>query len=158
MERPGERPACDAIGSVLPYPFAFGMGYFFSSALARWLTTEPGILSWVASAAGPTRNELQWQHYEDVTTGYWLSHAPFPIAYISANRFMHDIGCHTSGARTRDTGAFPRPPSAGSIIVHALKKASAFNWTWSQMWPTARDGVAGEYVHKHCVGALRGRS
>ena len=77
---------CDKIGAVLPFPYASGAGYIFSGALMRWLTTSRDVTDWVAEALGPTHEELQWQKYEDSTTGYWLSHAPEPVHYVNVYR------------------------------------------------------------------------
>ena len=43
---------------------------------------------WVRAAAGETREELQWQKFEDTTFGYWLQYAPFAsqIRYVDVAR------------------------------------------------------------------------
>ena len=52
---------CADLGAVLPFPYAFGMGYIFSRALLRWLGTSTLIAGWVAEAKGAEREALQWQ-------------------------------------------------------------------------------------------------
>ena len=74
--------ACDLRGAALPLPYATGAGYIFSAALLRWVATDPKVVGWVAEAAGPEREALQWQKYEDTTTGYWLTHSPEPVEYV----------------------------------------------------------------------------
>ena len=47
----------------------------------------------MAEAAGPEREALQWQKYEDTTTGYWLSFAPRRVHYVDLAVGVHDAAC-----------------------------------------------------------------
>ena len=138
-----ERWRCDERGAVLPFPYGFGMGYIFSADLLRWVARDPGVRRWVEDARGPTREALQWQHYEDTTTGYWLSHAPMRVTYVSIARWSHDSGCHADGAKRRDEGHMSRPPSSASMLVHGLKRGG-----FEYAWKSAAGGVA--YDHEEC--------
>ena len=40
------------------------------------LRSGPPAVEPLADAAGPGRNELQWQKFEDTSTGYFVAHAP----------------------------------------------------------------------------------
>lgn len=90
MPCPGFFPPCDLEGAVLPFPYGTGAGYIFSAAVLRWLAQDAEIIRWVKAAAGDSRNRLQWQKYEDTSTGYWLSYAPFQIEYMNIGRWVHD--------------------------------------------------------------------
>lgn len=60
---------------MLPLPYGTGAGYIFSAALLKWVAMSPEIAGWVEEARGADRERLQWQKYEDTTTGYWVSEA-----------------------------------------------------------------------------------
>ena len=85
-------PACDSLGGVPPFPYAMGAGYIFSSALLRWVATDPKVVGWVEDArGGPEREALQWQKYEDTSTGYWLTYSPEPVEYVDIGAWVHDM-------------------------------------------------------------------
>ena len=46
---------------------------YYASVLILYRSQPP------EQAAGRDRNKLQWQKYEDTTTGYWLAYAPFAV-------------------------------------------------------------------------------
>ena len=137
------RLGCASQGAVLPFPYAFGMGYIFSGELLRWVATAAVVREWVQGARGETREELQWQHYEDTTTGYWLAHSPDPITYLSLSRWAHDFQCSVDPER-RAWGAMSRPPSESSVLVHRLK-TGGFRFAWDQVQP------ASSYDHAACL-------
>jgi len=66
--------ACDLRGAVLPLPYAAGAGYIFSAALLQWVATSDVVGGWVDEARGVDHETLQWQKYEDTSTGYWVSY------------------------------------------------------------------------------------
>ena len=131
---------------MLPFPYGFGMGYIFSADLLRWVARDPGVRRWVEDARGPTREALQWQHYEDTTTVYWLSHAPMRVTYVSIARWSHASGCHADGAKRRDEGHMRRPASRASMMVHGLKRGG-----FEYAWRSATGGAA--YDHEACTRA-----
>lgn len=88
---PGYWPACDTLGAVPPFPYGTGAGYVLSAAVLRWLAADAHVIRWVREAAGTTREAVQWQKYEDTSTGYWLSYAPFNIEYVNVGRWVHDF-------------------------------------------------------------------
>ena len=90
-------PSCAALGAVLPFPYAAGAGYVLSAATLRFLAT-PLIARWAGEASGARREELQWQKYEDSTTGYWLSYAPQRVHYLNVYRWVHDMSCRCAPA------------------------------------------------------------
>ena len=143
--------ACDVRGAVLPVPYAIGAGYIFSSALLRWLATSPAVNAWVAEAAGPEREALQWQKYEDTTTGYWLSHAPRRVHYLDLAVGVHDAACRPEGDRKRDEDGTYRPPANSSLLVHALKRPAAFAYAFEHM-----RGDAVPYDHDACTSGIHG--
>ncbi|KAL1503551.1 hypothetical protein AB1Y20_012030 [Prymnesium parvum] len=158
--KPGEKSyieACDTRGGVLPFPYGTGAGYIFSAALLKFVATSPEVTGWVAEAAGPTREELQWQKYEDTSTGYWLTYCPHRIQFIDIGPQIHDIMCHEKGERRRHGGATYRPPSNASVLVHNLKTPSAFGYAHEHM-----RGDEVPYDHESCTrqvyGAIRGNS
>ena len=125
--------ACDRRGSVLPVPYAAGAGYIFSAALLQWVATSAAVSNWVADARGTSREDLQWQKFEDTSTGYWLSYAPRTVHYIDVAPLVHDIDCHPEGTRLRDGDGTYRPPSNTSLLVHNLKTPSAFAYAHEHM-------------------------
>ena len=114
--------ACDLRGAALPLPYATGAGYIFSAALLRWVATDPKVVGWVAEAAGPEREALQWQKFEDTTTGYWLTHSPEPVEYVNIGYWHHDYLCGENGEVAATRGGIYRPPANYSILVHNLKR------------------------------------
>ena len=69
--------------STQPFPYGTGAGYIFSNSVNAWLSTDTQVIKWVRDAAGATREELQWQKFEDTSTGYWLTYSPFTIEYMN---------------------------------------------------------------------------
>lgn len=55
----GYFPACDTLGTVLPFPYAMGAGYILSSKLMRYVAQDPTVTSWVEEARGPSSEQLQ---------------------------------------------------------------------------------------------------
>ena len=141
----GYFPACDGLGAVPPFPYGTGAGYIFSASVARWIATDQQVIEWVRAAAGPTREELQWQKFEDTSTGYWLSYCPFTIEYINVGRWVHDFVCHPDGARKARGGGLYRPPANTTLLVHNLKHGG-FHYAAEIMGKGAE-----EYVHDDCV-------
>ena len=84
-------PACDGIGAPPPFPYAMGAGYIFSSALLKWAATDPSVVGWIEAARGPDREALQWQKFEDTSTGYWLTYSPQPVEYVDIGAWIHDM-------------------------------------------------------------------
>ena len=120
-------------GAVLPVPYAAGAGYIFSANLLSWVATSDAVSGWVADARGESREALQWQKFEDTSTGYWLSYAPRTVHYVDVSPLVHDIDCHPEGARLRDGDGTYRPPSNASLLVHNLKTPSAFAYAHEHM-------------------------
>ena len=145
--------ACDVRGAVLPVPYAIGAGYIFSAALLRWLATDPQVGRWVAEAAGPEREALQWQKYEDTTTGYWLSYAPRRVHYVDLAVGVHDAACRPEGDRKRDEDSTYRPPANNSLLVHSLKRPGAFAYAFEHM-----RGDALPYDHDECTSSIHGET
>ena len=83
----GSRYCLDSLSSCLvstqPFPYGTGAGYIFSNSVNAWLSTDTQVIKWVRDAAGATREELQWQKFEDTSTGYWLTYSPFTIEYMN---------------------------------------------------------------------------
>jgi len=118
--------SCDTRGAVPPFPYATGAGYLFSSALLRWLASSPEVTGWVAEAAGPSHETLQWQKFEDTSTAYWLTYAPRTVRYVDMGPLVHDVDCQAEGERKRRGGGTYRAPSNVSVLVHNLKGPTAF--------------------------------
>ncbi len=55
------------------------------------------VRGWVAAARGSDREALQWQKYEDTSTGYWLTYAPEPVHYVQYGPWVrvHDAALHS---------------------------------------------------------------
>ena len=96
--------SCDTRGGVLPFPYGTGACYLFSAALLRFIASSPGVTRWVADAAGPSREELQWQKFEDTSTGYWLSYCPHTIQFIDIGPQVRPAGSKTMERRGRGAG------------------------------------------------------
>ena len=143
---PGYVEACDLRGGVLPFPYGTGAGYIFSGPLLRWVATSPLVTGWVADARGADREELQWQKFEDTSTGYWLSHSPRTIQHVDIGPQIHDAACHLEGGEKRELGGTYRPPANVSVLVHNLKTPSAFAFAWHRM---RGEGVP--YDHTACM-------
>ena len=79
------KQGCVAFGAVPPFPYAAGAGYIFSAALLRWVGLSPLVGGWVADALGASRNTLQWQKFEDTSTGYWVSYAPETVRCVASS-------------------------------------------------------------------------
>lgn len=135
--------ACDDIGAVPTFPYATGAGYVFSAKLLAWVASSPEVRGWVAEARGPGREALQWQKYEDTSTGYWLTYAPFRVEYVNVGRWVHDFRCDPLGAHKAAGGGLYRPASPASLLVHNLKNGG-FNAAFEQM-----QGAA--YDHRRCM-------
>ena len=99
---PGYFPACDGLGAVPPFPYGTGAGYVFSAAVLRWVASDAGVLQWVRDAAGPSREALQWQKFEDTSTGYWLTYAPFTIDYLNIGRWVRAAAACRAVCAARD--------------------------------------------------------
>lgn len=138
--------ACDIRGGVLPFPYGTGAGYLFSRALLRHVASSAEVTGWVADAAGPTHEALQWQKFEDTSTGYFVSHSPRTVKYVDIGPLVHDVFCHKEGERKRRGGGTYRPPTNVSLFVHNLKGATAFSFAWENMQP-----VTLPYDHDRCV-------
>ena len=67
------------------------------------------VRGWVAEARGPGREALQWQKYEDTSTGYWLTYSPFRVEYVNVGRWVHDFRCDPLGAHKAAGGGLYRP-------------------------------------------------
>lgn len=148
----GYFPACDGIGAVPPFPYGTGAGYIFSRAVLRWVATSAEVIRWVRNAAGPTREELQWQKFEDTSTGYWLTYAPFKIEYMNVGRWVHDMACHPNGAHKARGGGLYRPPSNATLLVHNLKNGG-FHYA-AELMAHGSDS----YDHRSCmddIGSVR---
>ena len=143
--------ACDTRGAVLPVPYAAGAGYIFSAPLLHWVATSEAISGWVRDARGESREALQWQKFEDTSTGYWLSYAPHSIHYIDIGQLVHDIDCHPEGRRLRDGDGTYRPPANTSMLVHNLKTPSAFGYAYEHMGATALP-----YDQNRCMHGVHG--
>ena len=131
----------------MPIPYAAGAGYIFSGPLLHWVATSDAVGQWVAEARGETREALQWQKFEDTSTGYWLSYAPAMVHYVDIAPLVHDIDCHPEGARLRDGDGTYRPPSNASLLVHNLKTPSAFGYAHAHMRAAARPYSQNECMH-----------
>jgi len=166
---PGYLPACDRRGAVPPFPYGTGAGYIFSAKLLHWAATDAAVQRWVAEAAGPDREELQWQKFEDTTTGYWLSYAPERVLYVDIGPLVHDIACstakvcrtegrddlachNTEGARKQRGGGTYRPAANRSLLVHNLKTPSGFAYAWEHLQQADLS-----YDHEACISSVFAR-
>ena len=145
MPCPGYFPSCDGLGAVPPFPYGTGAGYIFSSSVLRWLAFDPEVIRWVRNAAGDTRQDLQWQKFEDTSTGYWLSYSPFTIEYVNVGRWVHDFVCHKNGAHKGEGGGLYRPPTNTTLLVHNLKNGG-FHYA-----AVAMGHGADAYEHEQCT-------
>jgi hypothetical protein len=91
------KAGCVTFGAVPPFPYAAGAGYVLSSRLNRWVGLSPQVGAWVREALGATRDELQWQKFEDTSTGYWLTYSPEPVEYVNIGYWHHDLQCTHKG-------------------------------------------------------------
>lgn len=124
---------------------------------------------WVAEAAGPDREALQWQKFEDTTTGYWLSYAPERVLYVDIGPLVHDIACstakvcrtegrddlachNTEGARKQRGGGTYRPAANRSLLVHNLKTPSGFAYAWEHLQQADLP-----YDHEACISSVFAR-
>ena len=148
--QPGFIEACDVRGGVLPFPYATGAGYLFSAELLRHVASSAEVSGWVADAAGPQHEALQWQKFEDTSTGYFVSHALRTVRYVDIGPLVHDIECHVEGERKRRGGGTYRPPANSSLFVHNLKGPSAFAFAWEHMQATTLP-----YDHARCVAQVK---
>ena len=114
------KEGCASFGSVPPFPYAAGAGYILSSRLNRWIGLSPHVGSWVLDALGATRDESQWQKFEDTSTGYWLTYSPEPVDYVNIGYWHHDLQCTAKDDSL--SGGIYRPPANFSILVHNLKR------------------------------------
>ena len=130
---------------------AAGAGYIFSARLLRWVATSNAVSDWVTEARGETRESLQWQKFEDTSTGYWLSYSPHTVRYIDIAQLVHDIDCHPEGSRLRDGDGTYRPPANTSLLVHNLKTPSAFAYAHEHM-----RGAAVQYDMNQCMHGVHG--
>jgi len=130
---------------------AAGAGYIFSRALLQWVATSPAVSRWVDEARGADREALQWQKFEDTSTGYWLSHAPSTVHYVDVAPLVHDIDCHPEGARLREGDGTYRPPANSSLLVHNLKEPSAFAYAHEHM-----RGDAKPFEQNKCMHGVHG--
>jgi len=142
--------ACDVRGGVLPFPYGTGAGYLFSAALLRFVASSAEVTGWVADAAGPTHEALQWQKFEDTSTGYFVSHATRTVKYVDIGPLVHDVECHIAGEQKRRGGGTYRPPANSSLFVHNLKGPSAFSFAWEHMQETTLP-----YDHARCVSQVK---
>ena len=128
-----------APGTSSPEPFFVGRDVGRGDSLVR-------------NAAGPTREELQWQKFEDTSTGYWLTYAPFKIEYMNVGRWVHDMACHPNGAHKARGGGLYRPPSNATLLVHNLKNGG-FHYA-AELMAHGSDS----YDHRSCmddIGSVR---
>lgn len=146
-ESVGHRPPCDTLGAVLPFPYAAGAGYVLSAASLRFIATDARVVDWVADAAGEGHEQLQWQKYEDTTTGYFLTFAPAPVHYINVQRWCHNHLCHKQGTLWSRGGGMLRPPTKATLLLHDLKHGS-FGYAWELM-----ERGAESYDHQSCLRA-----
>ena len=144
--------ACDARGAVLPVPYAAGAGYIFSGSLLQWVAASEVVSSWVRDARSEaSREDLQWQKFEDTSTGYWLSYSPSAVHYVDIAQLVHDIDCHPEGSRLRDGEGTYRPPANASLLVHNLKTPSAFAYAHEHM-----RGASVAYSQNKCMHGVHG--
>ena len=127
-----------------------GVAFGQSGALLRWVARDERVIGWVRHAAGDTREELQWQKYEDTSTAYWLSYAPERIAYLDIGPLIHDASCHVLGDEKRYGGALMRPVANNTLLGHNLKQSTAFDVAYKHM-----QGVV-PYDHADCVASVWG--
>jgi hypothetical protein len=109
------------------------------------------VVQWVRDAAGSTREAVQWQKFEDTSTGYWLSYAPGTVHYVDIASLVHDMDCHPEGSRLRDGDGTYRPPANTSLLVHNLKTPSAFGYAYEHM-----RGAAVPYSQNQCMHGVHG--
>ena len=115
--------SCAERGAVPPFPYPIGACYIFSRALLRWVATDPGVVGWVNDALhGADREALQWQKFEDTTTGYWLTFSPEPVQFVDIAKYMHDFSCRADGERARWHAQLYRPPANTTLVAHQLKR------------------------------------
>ena len=103
------------------------------------------------AARGGDREELQWQKYEDTSTGYWLSYAPRQVHYVDLAVGVHDAACRQDGARKRYEDGTYRPPANTTLLAHNLKRPAAFAYAFEHM-----RGAAAPYEHAACRAAIEG--
>lgn len=84
---------------------------------------------------GPEREALQWQKYEDTSTGYFLTYSPEPVEYVDIGAWVHDMTCHAGGEENRTRGGLYRPATRSTIIAHSLKRGGDFSAAWRLMQP-----------------------
>lgn len=140
----GRERACYQRGGVLPLPYGAGAGYVFGNAVLRELADDLRVRSWVEAAAGESRERMQWQKNEDLTTGYWLSQMSLKIDYVNLGSAMHDHSCGPT--RKQRTMGLYRPASNSSVLVHGLKCPETMRYAWK----IARGQV---YHSEDCVSA-----
>ena len=122
-----------------------------TSAALQWVATSDAVAGWVADARGASREELQWQKFEDTSTGYWLTYAPMRVRYVNIGYWLHNHACARDELTRRAslTGALTRPPANFSLVVHNLK-GGGFGWVDTVL--RSADG-APPYDHAACVKA-----
>lgn len=120
--------SCADRGAVLPVPYAAGAGYAFGTDLLKRIVSDPNVVKWVEEASGPSRETLQWQKNEDLTTGYWLSYLEGVNVAYRRLEGLHDHRCTTNERRLRP-GLY-RPPTNTSVLVHSLKSPNAMRYAW----------------------------
>ena len=111
-------------------------------------------------ALGATRNELQWQKFEDTSTGYWLTYSPEPVEYVNIGYWHHDLACTLKGDQMAMRGGLYRPPANFSILVHNLKRGG-FRFAHARMQRhLAYDHAAcvGDNFARHAVPCRAGRA
>ena len=115
--------SCVDRGAVPPFPYPIGAAYIFSGPLLRWIATSQEVTGWVAAALQDEQHEaLQWQKFEDSTTGYWLSYAPGGARFVDISKYMHDFACRPDGERARWHSQLYRPPANTTLVTHQLKR------------------------------------
>lgn len=98
---------------MLPLPYGTGAGYIFSAALLKWVATSPAIAGWVREARGADHERLQWQKYEDTSTGYWVREAAQPRRTVAGEGRAGGRG----GLRVRCRPALELPPRPYPLAV-----------------------------------------
>jgi hypothetical protein len=113
----------DAASSRAPSSYGCRRRYILSSAALRWLAASDEVLGWVRDALGGQRDALQWQKFEDTTTGYWLTYAPERVHYVNIGYWLHDLRCEgpaaADGAKAAARRGIYRPPANYSLLVRA---------------------------------------
>ena len=105
----------------------------------------------MADAAGASRELLQWQKFEDTSTGYWLSYAPRTVHYVDIGTMVHDVDCQPEWEQKRYGDSTYRPPANVSLLVHNLKTPSAFGYAFGHM-----RGDALPYDQNLCMHGVHG--